>query len=127
MPNEKAVDACYAGCGARGEGAIIRLLTQTSGKEETGEQNKRRFRAGLLHFRAESPLLPSPKMPCHVAPFFYLSAIANSSMIPSADGPTRMISNGGTVSIIVANVILVGSLFAFSSARMTRLSRISAA
>ena len=33
--------------------------------------------------------------------------------------------SGGTVNIIVASVIFVGSLFAFSSARITRLSRIS--
>ncbi len=37
-----------------------------------------------------------------------------------------MIKSGGTVSIIVASVILVGKVFAFSSARITRLSRISA-
>ncbi len=37
-----------------------------------------------------------------------------------------MMRSGGTVSIIVASVILVGKVFAFSSARITRLSRISA-
>jgi hypothetical protein len=43
------------------------------------------------------------------------------------DGPIRMMRSGGTVNPMVASVILVGSVLAFSSARMTRLSRISLA
>ena len=45
----------------------------------------------------------------------------------ASDGPIRMIISGGTVKNIVPSVSLVGSLLAFSSARITRLSRISAA
>ena len=49
------------------------------------------------------------------------------SAMPWIDGPIRMIRSGGTQNIIVPTVSLVGSTFAFSSARITRLSRISAA
>jgi hypothetical protein len=44
----------------------------------------------------------------------------------TTDGDTKINKSGGTVSIIVARVIFVGNLFAASSARITRLSRISA-
>jgi hypothetical protein len=46
--------------------------------------------------------------------------------MPITDGPIRMIISGGTVNIIVPRVSFVGKVFAFSSARITRLSRISA-
>ena len=45
--------------------------------------------------------------------------------IPCTDGPIRMIKSGGSVKSIVPRVSLVGKVFAFSSARITRLSRIS--
>ncbi len=45
--------------------------------------------------------------------------------MPWIEGPIRMIMRGGTVNIIVPRVSLVGKVFAFSSARITRLSRIS--
>ena len=43
----------------------------------------------------------------------------------TTDGPIKIINNGGTVNIMVPSVIFVGRMFAFSSARMIRLSRIS--
>ncbi len=43
------------------------------------------------------------------------------------DGPIRIRISGGTVNIMVPSVSFVGSTFAFSSARVRRLSRISAA
>ncbi len=61
------------------------------------------------------------------APIQKLLVPLSDCAMPCSDGPIRMIRSGGTQNIIVPTVSFVGSTFAFSSARMTRLSRISAA
>ena len=54
-------------------------------------------------------------------------SIAKERMIWISEGPMRISTSGGTVKHIVPSVSFVGRTLAFSSARITRLSRISAA